>query len=140
MKKIKVIEQYTHAAEGYNPYLIRSQWQVAKLNYLDGHGLAQIGKMEVHRKTDEVFILLGGTAVLIASAQADGKGSFEVIKMAMGVTYNIPTGVWHNIAMAPDAQMIIVENNNTHLHDVTYTQLDEATRAALKQQINESLK
>ena len=136
---MKPIEKYIHEGIGYNPYLITGQWQVAKLNYLDGHGLDQIDKMEVHRKTDEVFILLCGTAVLIASSQTDGKGSFEVVKMELGVTYNIPTGVWHNIAMAPDAQIIIVENNNTHLNDVEYTTLDRDACDNLKQQIDKAL-
>jgi len=136
---MKAIDKYLHTGEGYNPYLITDRWQVAKLNYLDGLGLDQIDKMEVHRKTDEVFILLSGTAVLIASTQADGKGSFETVKMQLGVTYNIPTGVWHNIAMAPDAQMIIVENNNTHLGDVAYTSLDDVARVVLKKQIEKEL-
>jgi len=136
---MKAIEKYIHEDTGYNPYLITGQWQVAKLNHLDGHGLDQIDKMEVHRKTDEVFILLCGTAVLIASSQPDGKGAFEVVNMKLGVTYNIPTGVWHNIAMAPNAQMIIVENNNTHLNDVEYTPLDNDACASLKQQIEEAL-
>jgi len=136
---MKAIEKYSHAGEGYNPYLITGQWQVAKLNYLEGYGLDQIDRLEVHRKTDEVFILLDGTAVLVASSQADGKGSFEAVKMQPGVTYNIPAGVWHNIPMAHDAQMIIVENNNTHLGDVEYTPLDEAGCALLKELINQAL-
>jgi len=136
---MKVIDKYLHSDNGYNPYLITDRWQVAKLNYQDGLGLDQIDKMEVHRNTDEVFILLVGTAVLIASGQADGQGSFEAIMMLPGVTYNIPTGVWHNIAMAPDAQMIIVENNNTHLSDVEYTPLGDVARAVLKRQIEEAL-
>ena len=133
---MKAIETYIHTGEGYNPYLITEHWQVAKLNHLDGHGLDQIEKMEVHRKTDEVFILLSGIAVLIASSQPDGKGSFEVVNMEPGVTYNIPMGVWHNIAMAPDAQIIIVENSNTHLGDVEYVALDQDAGAILKRQID----
>jgi len=136
---MKIIKEYKHTGTGYNPYLITGQWQVAKLNWLDGHSLDQMDNMEVHRKTDEVFILLCGTAVLIASSQSDGKGLFEVIKMELGIIYNIPEGVWHNIAMEPDAQIIIVENSNTHLNDVEYTSLDNDIYCGLKQQINETV-
>jgi hypothetical protein len=29
----KLIEEYRHSKEGYNPYLIGPKWQVAQLNY-----------------------------------------------------------------------------------------------------------
>lgn len=53
-----MIERYYHEAEGYNPFLIREGWQVAQLNYLPGHGLDDMVDVEVHRQTDEAFILL----------------------------------------------------------------------------------
>ena len=52
-----MIETYYHDKEGYNPFLIREGWQVAQLNHVAKHGLADIDQIEVHRATDEVFIL-----------------------------------------------------------------------------------
>ena len=55
-----MIETYFHSGEGYNPFLVREGWQVAQLNYLPGHGFDEIEQIEVHRETDEVFILFKG--------------------------------------------------------------------------------
>lgn len=88
-----MIERYYHEAEGYNPFLIREGWQVAQLNYLPGHGLDDMVDVEVHRQTDEAFILFAGTAVLVAAEIGDEGISFECVRMTPGVTYNIPAGV-----------------------------------------------
>ena len=67
-----MIETYFHSGEGYNPFLVREGWQVAQLNYLPGHGFDEIEQIEVHRETDEVFILFKGDAILIeAKPQKD---------------------------------------------------------------------
>ena len=62
-----LIEKYSYKGEGYDPFLIRNNWQVAKLNYMPGQGLTDIIKIDKHSETDEVFILLKGIAVLIAA-------------------------------------------------------------------------
>ncbi len=33
-QKDKLIEEYRHSKEGYNPFLIGPKWQVAQLNYM----------------------------------------------------------------------------------------------------------
>lgn len=136
---MSLIEKYIHDDIGYNPFLIREGWQVAKLNHLPGHGFDDIAKMEMHNYTDEVFILFSGTAILIASSNGEGTPPFELINMVSGVVYNIPQGVWHNIAMSPDAEIIIVEKNNTHLNDVEYIDLDQRQSLSIKNQIESIL-
>lgn len=135
-----MIEIYSDTSQGYHPFLIRENFQVAQLNYLPKHGLDDIDQIEVHKQTDEVFILFEGRAVLIA-ANVEGEAiSYEMILMKKGVTYNIPAGLWHNIAMDTDAQMIIVENANTHLHDCAFIDLSKAQQAAISLQIKNTLK
>jgi mannose-6-phosphate isomerase-like protein (cupin superfamily) len=130
------IEKYEHKGIGYNPVLIRDGWQVAVLNYLSGHGMGEIDQLEVHNETDEVFILLKGTAVLIAGKP----GAFELVNMEQGQIYNIPKGCWHNIAMEEDANLIIVEKDNTHKNDVSYLPLDAAQQRELENRIKEITK
>ena len=134
-----MIEQYCYTGKGYHPYLIREGWQVAQLNHVEKHGLDDIDSLEVHRETDEVFILFEGTAILIAAEMEDDYISYEVINMCKGVTYNIPQGKWHNIAMDRDARMIIVEKSDTHLNDCTLFSLDDSQKEVLYQKIQEVL-
>ena len=81
-----MIEKYWHDAEGYNPFLIRDGWQVAQLNYVPTHGLDDMVDVEVHRQTDEVFILFSGTAVLVAASVEGEEIDFECVRMTPGVT------------------------------------------------------
>lgn len=120
---MEMIERYYDGTAGYHPFLIREGWQVAQLNYLPGFGMDEIKKVEAHYQTDEVFILFRGNAVLIAAKEQDGVLGFETVKMEPGVTYNIPAGMWHNVAMDAEAQLIIVERSDTHLTDCTYRDL-----------------
>lgn len=128
-----MIEQYIYTGEGYNPYLIGDKWQVAKLNYLPGHGFDDMSNVEVHKKTDEVFILLKGRAVLVTANMGEKEVSFELADMQPCVTYNIPRGVWHNIGMSEDAEIIIVEDAQTHTNDVGYFELTDSSKNELTQ-------
>ena len=121
-----IIETYYHEGEGYNPFFIRDNWQVAQLNYLPELGMQAIKKMEMHAATDEIFILIKGTAILILGIK---KGD------EFRVTYNIPISTWHGIAMNMDTEVIIVEKSNTHLEDVIYQDLLEVEQVKLNKAI-----
>jgi len=135
-----MIEKYDIKGDGYNPFLIREGWQVAQLNYVEKHGLDDIDNIEVHKKTDEVFILFKGTGVLIAVEKKDNKINTQVINMKFGVTYNIPAGTWHNIAMDKDASMFIIEKDNTHLYDCQYIDLSDSEKQDIYKQIKDIVK
>ncbi|AOW10596.1 cupin domain-containing protein [Flavobacterium gilvum] len=133
------IETYYHDGDGYNPFFITNHWQVAQLNYLPELGMQAINKLEMHAATDEIFILIKGTAILILECKEEDELSFELTKMKVGVTYNIPLKVWHAIALDTDAEIIIVEKSNTHLEDVTYKNLSLAEQEKLNKAIRELL-
>lgn len=119
------IETYFHKGEGYNPFLIREGWQVAQLNHVATHGLNDIVDVERHANTDEVFILFKGKAVLISASFDTAELKFEYLAMKQGVTYNVPAGLWHNIAMSRDCQIMIIEKDNTHNNDVEHKTLSQ---------------
>lgn len=135
---MNLIETYRHEGSGYNPFLIKENWQVAQLNYMPEQDLLDITKMDRHFLTDEVFILLKGTAILIAGTENNNEFQFECVKMKEGITYNIPVRLWHNIAMDKDAEVIIFEKNKTHLGDFEYRQLSNAQKSQLEKLIIET--
>lgn len=137
---MNLIEKYFHSEIGYNPFLIREGFQVAQLNYLPNYGFNDMDRVEAHRLTDEAFILFQGVGILIAAAFEGEDVIFDLINMKKGVTYNIPAGVWHNIAMSEEAQMIIVEKDHTHLNDCYHQSLTINQREQLKRLIDEALK
>ena len=132
----KLIEEYRHSIEGYNPYLIGPKWQVAKLNFLPDLAPNAIKKIDVHHNTDETFLLMAGQAVLIAAEINQDKVQFEVINMKPKVLYNIPKGCWHNVALSKDAEISITEDANTHLGDFEFHYLNEEEQKELTKLIN----
>ena len=122
---MSLIETYSTTKEGYHPFLIREGWQVAQLKYIEDQHISNIGKIEVHRETDEVFVLLKGKSILITVDLINGEPTFNADVMKPHSTYNIPQNVWHNIAMEKGSEVLIIEKSNTHLNDVEYFSLTE---------------
>jgi hypothetical protein len=125
------IEAYSHAAPGFSPVLIRDGWQIGHLNFMPALRPGAIDRVERHKQTDEVFLLIRGAAALIAATETPAGLSWQVQRLRPGVTYNVPPSLWHTIAMMPDDVVLIVEKNDTHLNDVQYRELTEAERQAL---------
>ena len=134
-----MIETYRIKENGYHPFLIREGWQVAQLNYMAEQEIMNITKLDVHHLTDEVFDLLKGKAVLIAASIIDGYVDFEMELMKPNVTYNIPKGTWHNIAMTKGCETLIVEKSNTHKSDFEFYQLNATKLDELRNKVNELL-
>ena len=130
-QKDKLIEEYRHSKEGYNPFLIGLKWQVAQLNYMPELAPGAIKKIDIHHHTDETFLLMAGQAVLIAAEIQQNRISFDVINMKPKVLYNIPKGCWHNIALSLDAEVSITEDANTHLRDYEFHYLNEKEQKEL---------
>lgn len=134
-----MIQEFIYTENGYAPLLIKEGWQVAQLNYLIRHTFCDIDQIEVHCRTDEVFVLLTGTAVLIAADVSGAKIDYELVNMIPGITYNIPCNTWHNIAMDKDAKIIIVERNDTHLKDCSYIDLTDEQQSEIRVLIKKAL-
>lgn len=128
---MKNLVEYEYDGLGYNPVLIAKNWQLAFLNDLESCHYNTIDKVERHTQTDEAFVLLAGRAVLVAFSA----GEWEMTEMQPTKIYNVPTGVWHAIALEETSKVLICEDANTHLNDVEYYPLNPADLLSFKQNI-----
>ena len=131
-----MVESFNIKEHGYHPFLIKDGWQMAQLNYTEDQHIDQITKLDVHLKTDEVFVSLEGNAVLIAATVINGEPTFEAEYMLPNIVYNIPKDRWHNIAMEPGSEVLIVEKSNTHISDFEFFPLSEKKQQELKSMVN----
>ena len=76
-----------------------------------------LNRVERHLNSDEAFILLEGTATLVAGEGADR------IKMERGKVYNVLTGAWHHIVTVPGAKVLVVEGDDTGADNTEYREL-----------------
>lgn len=126
-----MIEIFEHKKNGYNPFLIRENWQVAILNHDKAEELASITCLDIHHLTDEAFILIEGEIVLISADIRQEGILYEVHKLQEGKVYNIPKNVWHKVAMKPGSSVLIIENANTHISDFEFYYLTESQKEDL---------
>ena len=92
-----------HTDGGFKVMVESGEWKVGMLRY--NERFSRLGEMERHLLTDEVFILLSGSATLYT----DG----ETIKMEVGTVYTVPQEVWHHIVVSEDAAVLVAENSDT---------------------------
>lgn len=113
---------------GYKPVVDYGAWRVAILNYIDELIPAEIGRVERHNETDEVFVLLAGQAVLFM-----GEGDAEVVALHAQVLeprkmYNVKRGAWHCVVLSRDASILLVENRDTGSANSDYAPLNTQLR------------
>ncbi|MBQ9131922.1 MAG: cupin domain-containing protein [Clostridia bacterium] len=108
------IEVKKFSGEGYFPLISYNGWRVAIANFCERLREENLCKVERHTKTDEVFILLQGEAVLHIGMELNR------IPMESGKLYNVTCGQWHAISMTPDTKVAIVENDDTGKDNTEY--------------------
>ncbi len=130
-----MIETFVVKDKGYHPVIIDNGWQMAHLNYTEEQDIEQITRLDVHLKTDEVFVLIKGNAILIAADIVHEEPLFEVKLMKPNTIYNIPQNMWHNIAMEAGSEVFIAEKSNTHIADCKHFELNERKQEELKSMV-----
>ena len=100
--------------DGYCPLVSYNGWRVAVANSCERLLEENICKLERHLKTDEVFILLQGTAVLHIGME------MQRVPMEIGKIYNVHCGEWHAISMLPNTKVAIIENDDTCAENTDY--------------------
>lgn len=102
-----MIGVYAYAGTDFHTVFVSGDWKIGLLRYSER--FAKPGVWERHLQTDEVFVLLSGTASLYEKQ----KETIHSITMEPNKVYNIPKGVWHHIVVSEDATVLVVENSNT---------------------------
>jgi hypothetical protein len=123
------ISEYT--GEGYQPLIAYDAWRVAILNYVDELLPENIGKMQRHDNTDEIFVLLQGRCILFIGAGTDRveevlAGDMQPLKL-----YNMKRGTYHTHTLDRDAMVLIIENDDTGPANSPEIELTAEQRAQL---------
>lgn len=127
-----MLEVYDWSGEGFAPLVFTEGWQAALLNWEPLFDRRNLNEIERHNHTDEVFVLLRGSALLFT--RPDG-GALAAVEMEAGKIYNVPAGIWHNLVATRDVRFLIVENRDTHLHDTEIRPITAAELAQLDAQL-----
>ena len=112
-KQLHGVEIFDFVGKDYKKAMSFENWRVAYLNYGDEFNLT-LPRLERHMETDEVFVLLTGSATLII-----GEELHKVIMKPFKI-YNVPKAVWHHIQVDVDTRVLIIENEDTSKANTEY--------------------
>lgn len=99
--------------KGYKPIVDFNDWRVAILNPAETDANEILRFFERHLETDEVFILLKGSAFLVHAGDKKEPSAPQIIKMEPDIVYNVRKATWHTTIMEHDSKILIVENKDT---------------------------
>jgi hypothetical protein len=126
-----LLEISDYTGEGYRPLIDYGHWRVAILRYIDELRPENIGKMQRHAETDEVFVLLNGRCILFLGDGDESVVSIHAQDMEPLKLYNVKHSVWHTHTLSDDATVLIVENQNTAAHNSPEIELSATQRRQL---------
>lgn len=124
------VEVFHWEGQGYKPFVSHRGWLVALMNWEPRFDPANVGKVERHNLTDEVFVLTRGRGLLFV----DTEDTLQAVDMQPGVIYNVTSGTWHGVLGTHDAAWLIVESSDTNEENSDYRQLSEKELADLRGQ------
>jgi len=116
---------------GYQPVIDFSNWRVAILNFIDEIHPERIDTMERHNKTDEVFVIVKGRAILFLGEGGKNVEMIHAQVMESGKIYNVKQSVWHSIVLSRDGSVLIVENRDTTRENSEYASLNSEQRSMI---------
>jgi len=130
------IETYHITSEGSNPFLVRDSWQMVKLNYSKEHSILAIEKLYKHEMTDKGIALMSGKVCLVVMEVIKDRRQFQMELLKKGVCYNVPKNSAYFLIMDEDAELIFVEQNNTHLNDTHFVELSRSDIFKINEMFN----
>lgn len=118
-----------HQVEGFSRLYENKNWTVAWKTAAPSNSREAVTKLERHNKTDEIFILLSGNAVMMeGNVEAGAVTKLAERRMEQGCIYLIPKGTWHNTWMEPGAVFAMVENADTSYENTDLVEIGKIAR------------
>ncbi|MDD2362365.1 MAG: cupin [Oscillospiraceae bacterium] len=107
------IQKFEYDGRGMKRVFENEKWMVGIKNWKPENDVSGIDCLERHNQTDELFVLLSGSCVLLYANETDEGLVIEAEKMQPMRVYNIPRTLWHNTVTTEDVKLILVEDSST---------------------------
>lgn len=130
--KIAGVDMAEYAAPGYKPLLYSDgDWMAALMNGTKT-SWAVPQRIEKHPRTDELFLLTRGRALMITAGSGENPGPLEQTEMKPNVLYNVKARVWHATPMTENGTFVIIERKGTNIDGSVLVDLTEDQKQSIK--------
>lgn len=99
----------TAKKQGFDAVVKAENFKCAFITHSPTYSFGEVSEMKRHNKTDEVFVLLSGNAVMLIYEN----GEFSEHELSEKVAYNVKAGTWHYLGVSEDAMLFVAENADT---------------------------
>lgn len=103
-----LIKENLKNGSGFDTLHTFEGWKVAFITY--GTQYDELKVLKRHTQTDEIFVLMNGTATLYT---ADGDEPLQTTVLEKEKLYVVQKNTWHHLKVSQHALIIVVENSNT---------------------------
>ena len=107
------LEIYSYTEPGFKPLINFGSWRVACSNGPSVYQRKEVTSLSRHLETDEVFVLVKGSCLLLTAGNGEVPGEVTKTWMELGKMYNVTQCTWHGSILLPGATVMIVENRDT---------------------------
>jgi len=118
---------------GYSPLVDHGAWRVASLRPVFPLPPEQLGVVERHTESDEVFVLLEGKVVLVIAGHGPKPGSIQPLVMDPGKVYNVRRDTWHTALLGRDSLVLVVENRDTGPANTEFAPLSPGQQSRMRE-------
>lgn len=94
--------------EGFEPIFYTPNFKCAFITRSPQYAFGEIKEMKRHNDSDEVFVLLSGSAVLLT--REEGSTEYTKTVLEYQTAYNVQQGTWHYLAVSEDALVFVAES------------------------------
>ena len=95
-------------APGFCPVVQNPQFKCAFITPSAQYSFGEIAQMKRHNDTDEIFVLLSGTATLLTLEE----GGPQTVALQKNIAYNVCAGTLHHLAVSEDAVVFVTESGS----------------------------
>ncbi len=129
------ISELQYDGEALKRVYENSQWTVGIKNWKPANDIDQIGNLERHNRTDELFVLLNGSCALVYATEEGNGLNLKIVEMRPHAVYQIPPALWHNTIMTKEAKLLLIENSDTSMENTDLRDLTKEEVSFLKNQV-----
>ena len=94
--------------EGFEPIFHTPNFKCAFITLSPQYAFGKVKEMKRHNDSDEVFVLLSGSAVLLTREEVSTEYTKTVLEYQ--TAYNVQQGTWHYLAVSEDALVFVAES------------------------------
>lgn len=103
--------------EGYERLVSYESWRISGLTSGKRTMRERLHSLQKHERTDEVFVVLKGSAALVTAGNGETPGEFMIQRMEPFKLYNVKKGFWHLRVDGEGSTLLIIENDNTDMEN-----------------------